>query len=417
MRIAYLLADPGIGVFGTKGASVHVQEMVRAFRALGHEVTVFATKRGSRSDDASTEFVPADLRDLPVFVVPVSGTAGAAEREKATARAARRLAVLAAEGDYDLIYERYSLFSTGGAHLKAHPRSETRPLFVAEVNSPLLAEQSAHRRLHHTESAMQATMQTFTAADVISCVSEPVADWVRNFPGGADMRQRVVVTPNAVNPERFAPPQGRAQTRNPQFTIGFLGTLKPWHGTETLVQALAAAPATVRSPWRCEVVGDGPQRPHLESLADSLGVREQLVFRGAMPPEEVPGALAGWDVGVAPYPAPREASEHYFSPLKVYEYLAAGLPVVASAVGEIPEVIEHGRTGVLVPGSDPAALAAALSQLDGDPAGRAGMGAQARSTAEELHSWVSRAAELLRRAEVLSTTADSSAGTRVGVSG
>src|SRR5690625_1269875 len=117
MKIAYILADPGIGIFGTKGGSVHAQEMIRAFRLAGHEVTVYCTKRGNVADDASTEAVPQDLRDLPIFLVPVAGIKGAQAREQAVARAATRMAALAADQSYDLIYERYSLFSAAGAQL------------------------------------------------------------------------------------------------------------------------------------------------------------------------------------------------------------------------------------------------------------------------------------------------------------
>ncbi|WP_150460733.1 glycosyltransferase family 4 protein [Nesterenkonia ebinurensis] len=390
MNIAYFLADPGIGIFGTKGASVHAQEMIRALRALGHEVTVFATKRGNKHGDPSSEYVPADLKDLPVFVVPVAGAKGAAAREQATARASARMAELAAEESYDLAYERYSLFSTAGTALKDRQRM---PL-VVEVNAPLLAEQSAHRQLHDTQTAMESTLRTFGAADVLSCVSTPVADWARCVSAGTD--PRIIVTPNGVNVERF----GRQRTTTPSssrpFTVGFLGTLKPWHGTEFLLQAVAAGSGLAGI--RVEILGDGPQRTELESLAVQLGIAERVVFHGAVAPEQVPAALSAWDAGVAPYPVPQQQGEHYFSPLKVYEYLAAGLPVVASATGEIPEIIEHGRTGLLVPGSDPDALAEALGRLAADPQLRQQMGAAARAEAQQRHSWQTRAAELLEAA-------------------
>ncbi|WP_120004472.1 glycosyltransferase family 4 protein [Nesterenkonia muleiensis] len=421
MRIAYILADPGIGVFGTKGASVHAQEMIRAFRALGHEVTVFATKRGDRHHDNATEHVPSDLKDLPVYVVPVAGVKGAAAREQATLRTAKRMAQLAADGAFELIYERYSLFSTSGAELKdrlrtAPQRPHTRglgiaaPRLVVEVNAPLLEEQSAHRRLHDAETAVEATLQTFAAADVISCVSTPVAEWVRRLSAGPGAEASaftpeapyraggvptVLVTPNGVNTERFIVPESRSAENRP-LTVGFLGTLKPWHGTEFLLEAFAQLTATIASADAVlEIVGDGPQRTELQALALRLGIGGQVHFRGAAAPGQVPAALAGWDVGVAPYPLSQSSGEHYFSPLKVYEYLAAGLPVVASEIGEIPEVVEHWRTGLLVPGSDPGALAAALLLLAENPQQRQQMGAAARAEAVARHRWVSRAADVL----------------------
>lgn len=89
-------------------------------------------------------------------------------------------------------------------------------------------------------------------------------------------------------------------------------------------------------------------------------------------------------MAVAPYP---ESGDHYFSPLKVYEYAAAALPVVASRIGQIPQVVEHGRTGVLVPPSDPAVLASAIDDLVADPARAQEMGRAGRALMVEHHSW------------------------------
>jgi ATP synthase F1, epsilon subunit family protein len=97
------------------------------------------------------------------------------------------------------------------------------------------------------------------------------------------------------------------------------------------------------------------QRVPLMDLAQKL--RVDADFRGAVNPSEIPGQLRGSAIGVAPYPETVSA-HHYFSPLQVYEYLAAGLPIVASNIGQIPHAV--GDAGVLVPGSNASALAQAL---------------------------------------------------------
>lgn len=115
------------------------------------------------------------------------------------------------------------------------------------------------------------------------------------------------------------------------------------------------AAAVAQEQWQLRIVGDGPQRVPLMDLAQKL--RVDADFRGAVSPSEIPGQLRGSAIGVAPYPETVSA-HHYFSPLQVYEYLAAGLPIVASNIGQIPHAV--GDAGVLVPGSNASTLAQAL---------------------------------------------------------
>ena len=428
MRIAYLLADPGIGVFGTKGASVHVQEMIRAFRTHGHEVTVYCAKRGDRAGQPNTETVPEDLADLKVVTVPVDAEEpqDVASRERAVTQASLKMAQLAAAEDYELIYERYSLFSEAGVTLKSlytqrdsdldHGFIRDVPL-VMEVNAPLLREQSTHRELDDAEGAEHITLRALGGADVISCVSEPVAAWVRNILAEQIGDPRVMVIPNGVNSERFHPREEEPAPDRP-FTVGFVGTLKPWHGTDVLLRAFAAALHSEHTSWRLEFAGTGPEQLRLERMADELGVAEQVCFHGAVAPEEIPEILTRFDVAVAPYPAP-QTEGHYFSPLKVYEYLAAGVAVVASAVGELPELlsgqssnaldsrgekISAGQRGMLVPAGDEAALANALDQLASRPQLRTRLAFAGRAAVVERHTWTRRCGDLLRAVGLSSST-------------
>ena len=124
---------------------------------------------------------------------------------------------------------------------------------------------------------------------------------------------------------------------------------------ELIETTINHAAAVKREQWQLRIVGDGPQRVPLMDLAQKL--RVDADFRGAVSPSEIPGQLRGSAIGVAPYPETVSA-HHYFSPLQVYEYLAAGLPIVASNIGQIPHAV--GDAGVLVPGSNASALAQAL---------------------------------------------------------
>jgi glycosyltransferase involved in cell wall biosynthesis len=120
-----------------------------------------------------------------------------------------------------------------------------------------------------------------------------------------------------------------------------------------------------------------------EHLA-AVGVANAAELTGAVMPDAVPALLARMDVAVAPYPL---LPDFYFSPLKVLEAMAAGLPVVAARVGDLDRLVADGRTGRLVTPGDPAALAGALHALAERPDERERLGAAARRTVLAAHTW------------------------------
>ena len=370
MRIAYICCDPGIPVFGTKGASVHIQEVVRELRSIGHEVALYAVRSGKH--------VPDDLTDLELHLEAVADVEPA-EREQAQAHAAERIVSRVIADGADLVYERYSLFSTALADIT----TATGVPGILEVNAPLIDEQRRHRSLVDASGAAQVLHRQVAAARATVCVSDPVADWVRrrttDLPDASDIVDRIHTVPNGVSVRRIQP-----QPEDPdRVVVTFVGTLKPWHGVADLITSAALA----RQSWSLRIIGDGPEMDSLRAQAGRLGV--EVDFRGAVAPLDIPAHVAGSAIGVAPYPDLGGGEQQYFSPMKVLEYLAAGLAVVASDVGQVPQLLEDGsgRHGVLVAPSDPTALAAALDDLAVCPDRRARMGRSGRLLAEQRHSW------------------------------
>ena len=259
---------------------------------------------------------------------------------------------------------------------------------LLEVNAPLIEEQARHRGLVNRPAAERVAERAFGAATNLLAVSTEVAAYLEGEPAA---RGRVHIVPNGVDPSRFSQDFAPARPSADTFTIGFVGTLRPWHGLETLVEAFDALRS--RCPRaRLLIVGDGPGRADLAADLAARSLADCTRLTGAVEPDEIPSLIASMDVAVAPYP---DLDHFYFSPLKVYEYMAAQLPVVASRIGQLVEIIEDGVNGLLCPPGDAAALAAALLRLETEPELRERLGRAGRENAARYHTWDAVAERIL----------------------
>jgi glycosyltransferase involved in cell wall biosynthesis len=345
MKLGYVCADQGISVRGVRGASAHLRSLSGALARRGHEVVVACRRL-----------------DGP-HAVP-DGVTGV---ELDSAPGPELLRELFLRHQTDVVLERHS--AQGGGAMQAAAQLGL-PYFL-EVDIPF-AEDGARRR------------DLFAGARGVLAVSTPVRDYV--VAGGASP-EAVTVVPNGVDVARFASRRRRVRSRiglSHRYVVGFTGSLVPSHGVATLLEAFAGLDRAAV----LLVVGDGPERPRLENLARELGVRDRVSFVGAVPHGEVPEWLGMMDVATAPY-APQPV--FYSSPLKISEYLAAGLPVVASGQGDIPRLV--GEAGLLVPPGEAPALQHALEALQADVALRMRLAASARVRARSL-DWDSIAAQV-----------------------
>lgn len=383
MRAAYICADPGVPVFGCKGSSIHVQSVIRALRRHGIAVDLFAAKYDGP--------LPPGLEDVTCHRLPTTPKGELTRREQALLAANLDLAqALQQAGDFDFVYERYSLWSHAGME---YARAHNLPALL-EVNAPLIDEQEQHRGLIDRAGALATAERAFGAATALLAVSTAVADYLDRH---ASARGRVLVTPNGVDPARFPSTLKPTLPGCPQVcTIGFVGTLKPWHGLDTLLEAFERLRSGT-SRFRLLIVGDGPERERLEANVHHQGMSDSVQFTGAVSPEAIPGLVRSMDVAVAPYPA---LPAFYFSPLKVYEYMAAGTPVVASRIGQLGELITHERDGLLYTPGDAQELATAIQRLSSDQPLRARLGRCGRQKVMAHHTWDVVAERILRVAGV-----------------
>ena len=367
MRILYVSLDPGIAAGSGVGGAVHIEAMVQAWRADGHEVDLL-TRRGNAGP--GTTVVPSGAMDR--WRGPVAGELGAV---LSGPRLARCVEAAITRHRPDLVYERYALFRS---EIGEVARRRGIP-HVLEVNAPLAEE--ARRFRHHrlTRLAARKEAQAWRGAGLVVTVTGSLARRARACGAG-----RVLVAGNGVD---AVPGVSEASTRElrgrlgleGRFVVGFVGSMMPWHDLPTLVGAVRIM--ADRVPATLLLVGDGPASRSTLQLADALDV--PVSFVGRVPHEQVPAHLAAMDVCVSSLVS--DPALDYFSPLKAMEYLAAGRPTVVTDAAGLAELVAAGAA-LGYPAGDKEALADRLSGLASDAGLSERLAAAGRAYAAG-HSW------------------------------
>jgi glycosyltransferase involved in cell wall biosynthesis len=404
-NILYLCCDKGLPFWGTKGGSVHMREFVAALRSFGHRVTVVARDKSDRSESDDFISLPSrSARDLFDEAIELGGDRELLSESKQfyqNPNWERFLTKLHKKNEFGLVYERYSLFAIAGL---SFARRAGIP-FIFEVNAPLVWEALTYRGLVMKELAQAVEKRLFSSADRIIAVSDSIQKYVLSVAPGA----RVSVVPNGVNIDRFNIKAHESalddieSSSEDNFTVAFIGNLRPWHGVEILIDAFAEF-SRRSGRGKLLIIGGGePLKKELERRCFSLGLDGKVTFTGAVPFEEIPGLLEIADVTVAPYP---DLDNFYFSPLKILEYMAAGKAIIASKIGQVAQILSHEKTAFLIPPGDSRTLASVLDILYQDPALRKSLGINARNEACSRHTWKQRVAVIMNIIQSLRVDAD-----------
>lgn len=391
-KILYLCADTGIPYWGTKGGSIHMREIVNTLRDQGYEVSVVANTDGAETSGGS----PIGISNLPQvgddrFISMIRELAGDDRISTEMMEFYRNklleefLIELDTEKAFDYVYERYSLFNIAGARF-----AQKRGLpFVLEVNAPLIDEASRYRSLALIELAKVIEEYLFGNADHIIAVSVELKEYVSKIAPQAP----VTVVPNGVRVEHFQDTgasdqdEGLPDLDGADFVIGFVGSLKPWHGVEILIDSFAEFLSNYKKSRLLIIGGEKRLIRRLEKQYHERGLDGKVVFTGAVPYEKIPSLLQKTDVLVAPYP---ELPDFYFSALKIFEYMAAGKPIIASDIGQIASILKNQETAILVPPGDGRKLHDAIVRLKEDPGLRSKLAENALSEVRQKHTWGQR---------------------------
>jgi glycosyltransferase involved in cell wall biosynthesis len=387
VNILYVHRTQGAGVEG-----VHIWEIVRALKAEGHVVRVL----GPAGETADPDVVPANQ--------PEPGTAGRGSFLRLISRhlpellfelaeiaynavALRRLKGHFADFPFDVMFERYAIFSVAGS---VFARSRGRRWFL-EVNYTARSPLVRRRTRLLKPLAIRIDRWLFRRADGIFAVSTTLkAELVRVH--GIDPA-KVIVVSNAADPEKFSPSVPPVARINGQSLvghrlIGFLGGFYPWHGVDLLVRAFGTLTREFPD-IRLLLIGDGPERPAIESLAGEQDLAERIFFTGPVSHDHLPSYLAAFHVGVMP------DSNDYGSPMKVFEYMAMGKPVVVPDYPPLLDAIADGREGRAFRRRDLTALTDSLRSLLDDEPTYHRMASAAREAVVQDHNWRNNARRIM----------------------
>jgi len=316
-----------------------------------------------------------NFQELPMFVQN-----DACERAAERAIAGRPLA---------FVYQRYSTNNYAGIRIA---RRYGVPLVLEYNGSEVWVARHWGRPLKYETLTDRVERLNLRSADLVVVVSEPLADQLAT--AGVD-RARILMNPNGVDPDRYSPGiDGRAVRARcgwrDEIVVGFIGTFGPWHGADVLARAFADlrdADPQLMTPVRLLMIGDGAGLPAVRRIIDARRAAEATVFTGLIPQEDGPQHLAACDILIAPHVPNADGTPFFGSPTKLFEYMAMGKAIVASNLDQLGQVLDHGRSGWLVPPGDAGALAEGIRRLIVAPELRAALGAAARRCAVDRYTW------------------------------
>jgi glycosyltransferase involved in cell wall biosynthesis len=350
-RLAYFALDvPHKG----QASHIHINEMIGNLRRLGWQVDLFAP------EPASDSRARRPLERLFIY-------------SRVTLRLLRQL------HGYDALYVR--------AHPLAWPvtfwaRARKR-VIAQEINGVELDVIVSHPWLTRTRPLVRWLYRSqYSVSDRLLPVTNELARWLADGHPG----DRITVIANGANTDLFRPIE-----RDGDPFVAFFGGLTSWHGVDLMLDA-------VRHPrWPAGVellvIGAGAQEHKVrEAVQAGLPVR----WLGYRPHEQIPDLIAGAIAGLIPITNPQGRSSTGVSPLKLYETLACGIPVIATDLPGQAEIVRAGDCGLVIPCDDPAALAGAVAQLSADPTAAREMGRRGAELVRTKHSWAARAAEVDR---------------------
>lgn len=383
---------------GRRAEGAHIRSMVKAFRQLGHEVNI-ASFPGVDVEKTDSEATGATQH----HVTPISRLIGTVAKYTpelvfelfeilynlyAFFSISRCLLVKKA----DFIYERYSLFMVAGVICSKVFRV---PLHL-EINDSAIVERVRPLSMRRLAKAIEAWI--FANSQRNYFISNYFKEHALKAYGTISPS---VIVPNAADLEVFDIRRYHKDNIKTEINLGgklvcgYVGGFLPWHGIGDLVDELAGY-LKLNPAVALLLIGDGPEYQRIKKITEASSLETQVIMPGRVNHALVPKYIAAMDFSVLP------DSNEYGSPMKLFEYMAMGVPVIAPDYGPVMEVISNNETGWLFPRGDRAACIKLLIDIFGNSRDIARIGHNASHYIRENRTWEKNAHLVL--AEVMATT-------------
>jgi len=382
VKILYSLPHPADRLSSSgSGHTVRANALLNAMEQVGHEVIRLeaATSQGSSS------FVVSFYRNVVKKIMPAPIAMRLRDRGRIRyGRAyANCLVEMIQKARPDLILETHIAFSLASNIASAM----TAVPYMLDDVAPSWEEANMYG-VGLKEEAVAIHRQTTRDARLLVAVNNTMK---ANLLKDGLPEEKIVVVENGIDGNAFhVGINGTARLRQwnideSAFVIVFVGSFQPYHRVDLLLNAFARMQTD--KPLHLLLVGEGGKSAEARALAQQLGLSSRVTFTGSVPYAEVPSYLAAGDVTVMP------ATNDYGNPMKIYEYMALGKPIVAPDQPTITEIVRHGHDGYLFERENIDALATALLKLVNDPDLCQRLGKEAARSAEN-HTWLKRAEKL-----------------------
>lgn len=374
MKILYVATD--IYIPFVYGGSTHVLESAKALVKRGHNVHLICKGSKELKKEETLEgvrihrilrYVPSkqvwDLKKKPKadkskirdFI------AGNVKRRIMPLFAGLEIYFLMRRHDLDVIYERNSSFGAGAiaSYLLGKP-------LILEVHFPFISPLSLQRARRILATSLKIVPSKYHhKVKLFTCNVDP-----GRFKFNPEDNEKIRRKYNAADKD----------------ILIYVGNFYPWHGVDILLKALARLKKVI-----CFFVGNGPWQKKYEELAEDLRVRERCIFLGSLPQGEVIKYINAADIAVAPFDTSKDELTmkygFYYTPLKIFEFMACSKPVVTSNIGNLKEIIKDGETGVLAREGSVESFVEAIRMLIENREKREEIGLKARVEVEKKYTW------------------------------